>query len=38
MGKYTKDNAIMGVPAHKDAQVFCESKSVAIGDTLAVQL
>ena len=38
MGKYTKDNAIIGVPAHKDAQVLCESKSVASGDTLAVRL
>ena len=37
MGKYTKDNAIMGVPAHKDAQVLCESESVASGDTLAVK-
>lgn len=38
MGKYTKDNAIIEVPAHKDAQVLCESKSVASSDTLAVQL
>ena len=38
MGKYTKDNAIIGVPAHKDAQVLRKGKSVASGDTLAVQL
>ena len=38
MGKYTKDNAIIGVPAEKHPQVLCESKSVASGDTLTVQL
>ena len=38
MGKYTKDNAIIGVPADKHPQVLCQSKSVASGDTLAVQL
>ena len=38
MGKYTKDNAIFGVPADKNPQVLCGSKSVASGDTLAVQL
>ena len=38
MGKYTKDNAIMGVPADKNPQVLCEGESVASGDTLAVQL
>ena len=38
MVKYTKNNAIIGVPADKDPQVRCESKSVASGDTLAVQL
>lgn len=38
MVNYTKDNAIIGVPAEKHPQVLCESKSVASGDTLAVQL
>ena len=38
MGKYTKDNAIIEVTADKHPQVLCESKSVASGDTLAVQL
>lgn len=33
-----KDNAIMGVPADKHPQVLRKSKSVASGDTLAVQL
>lgn len=33
-----KDNAIIGVPADKIPQVLCEGKSVASGDTLAVQL
>ena len=37
MGKYTKDNAIIEVPADKDPQVLCESKSVASSDTLAVR-
>ena len=38
MGKYTKDNAIIGVTAEKHPQVICDSKSVAGGDTLAVRL
>lgn len=38
MGKYTKDNAIIEVPADKNPQVLCKGKSVASGDTLAVQL
>ena len=33
-----KDNSIIGVPADKNPQVLCEGKSVASGDTLAVQL
>lgn len=38
MVNYTKNNFIMGVPADKDPQVLREGKSVASGDTLAVQL
>ena len=38
MVKYTKDNAIIEVPADKHPQVLCKGKSVASGDTLAVQL
>lgn len=38
MGKYTKDNAIIGVPADKNPQVLCGSKSVASSDTLTVRL
>lgn len=38
MVNYTKNNFIKGVPADKHPQVLCESKSVASGDTLAVQL
>ena len=33
-----KDNAIISVPADKDPQALREGKSVASGDTLAVQL
>ena len=38
MVNYTKNNFIFGVPADKNPQVLRESKSVASGDTLAVQL
>ena len=38
MVNYTKNNFIMGVPADKDPQALREGKSVASGDTLAVQL
>ena len=38
MGKYTKDNAIIEVPADKNPQVLCKGKSVASSDTLAVRL
>ena len=34
----SKDNAMIGVPADQDPQVLREGKSVASGDTLAVQL
>ena len=38
MVNYTKNNFIKGVPADKDPQVLRQGKSVASGDTLAVQL
>lgn len=38
MVNYTKNNFIIEVPADKNPQVLREGKSVASGDTLAVQL
>ena len=38
MVNYTKNNFINEVPADKNPQVLCGSKSVASRDTLAVRL